>query len=114
MSFFYLLPVILLQHFSTLQSVDEFTATMTKHYTIVDVRTAEEFAAGALPNAINISVTSLSFPLDVNALDKEKPVMIYCKSGSRSARAAIAMKALGFSTIYELEGGYMAWQAAQN
>ena len=39
--------------------------------------------------------------------------MIYCKGGTRSARAAVAMKALGFDEIHELDGGYMAWQAAQ-
>jgi rhodanese-related sulfurtransferase len=109
-----LLPLFLLQHFSNLQTVDVFTKTMEHDYTLVDVRTPEEFADGALPNAINISVTSLGFPFEINQLDKEKPVMIYCKGGTRSARAALAMKALGFTTIYELEGGYLAWKAANN
>lgn len=114
MSFFLFLPLLLLQQFSTLQNVDAFKASMQSDYVIVDVRTPEEFADGALPKAINISVTSLDFPFEINKLDKEKPVMIYCKAGSRSARAAVAMKALGFNTIYELEGGYTAWQAAKN
>ena len=96
------------------QNVDAFKATMQSDYVVVDVRTPEEFANGALPKAINISVTSLDFPFEINKLDKEKPVMIYCKAGSRSARAAVAMKALGFNTIYELEGGYTAWQVAKN
>lgn len=114
MSSLFLLPLFLLQHFSTLQTVDDFKATMQKDYVIVDVRTPEEFADGALPKAVNISVTSLDFPFEINKLDKTKPVMIYCKAGSRSARAAVAMKALGFDTIYELDGGFMAWQAAKN
>lgn len=114
MSFLLFLPLLLLQQFSTLQNVDAFKASMQSDYVIVDVRTPEEFADGALPKAINISVTSLDFPFQINKLDKEKPVMIYCKAGSRSARAAVAMKALGFNTIYELEGGYTAWQAAKN
>jgi len=87
---------------------------MQNDYIIVDVRTPEEFANGALPKAINISVTSLNFPFEINKLDKTKAVMIYCKAGSRSARAAVAMKALGFDKIYELEGGYMAWEAAKD
>lgn len=114
MSFLFFLPLLLIQHFSTLQNVDAFNLTMQNDYVIVDVRTPEEFANGALPKAVNISVTSLDFPFEINKLDKEKPVMIYCKAGSRSARAAVAMKALGFDTIYELEGGYTAWQSAKN
>lgn len=114
MSSLFFLPLVLIQHFSTLQNVDTFKVTMQNEYVIVDVRTPEEFANGALPEAINISVTSLDFPFEINKLDKEKPVMIYCKAGSRSARAAVAMKALGFDTIYELGGGYTAWLAAKN
>ena len=86
---------------------------MERDYVLVDVRTPEEFAQGALPDAVNISVTDLSFPFEIAKLNKEKPVMIYCKGGTRSARAAVAMKALGFDEIHELDGGYMAWQAAQ-
>ncbi len=110
----FFLPLILIQHFSTLQNVEDFKANMQHDYLIVDVRTPEEFENGALPRAVNISITSLDFPFEINKLDKEKPVMIYCKAGSRSARAAVAMKALGFDKIYELDGGYMAWQAAKN
>lgn len=114
MSSLFLFSLLLIQHFSILQNVDAFKVTMQSGYVIVDVRTPEEFANGALPKAVNISVTSLDFPFEINKLDKEKPVMIYCKAGSRSARAAVTMKALGFDTIYELEGGYTAWQVAKN
>ncbi len=110
----FLLPFLFVQQFSTLQDVDTFAITMEKNYSLVDVRTPDEFRSGSLPNAINVSVTSLDFPFEINQLDKEKPVMIFCKGGNRSARAAIIMKAMGFETIYELEGGYLAWQEAKN
>lgn len=103
-----------LQSASILQSPEEFKVSMKHGLTIVDVRSPKEFSLGAVPNAINVSVTSISFPFEISKLDKEKPVMVYCKSGSRSARAALAMKALGFSTIYELDGGYRAWQEYQS
>lgn len=112
MSLIFAISLFWLQTFSSLQNVAEFSALMEKDYPLVDVRTPEEYTNGALPNALNISVTSLNFPLEINRLDKEKPVLIYCKSGARSARAAIAMKALGFENIYELDGGYLAWKAA--
>ena len=105
---------LMLQSISSLQSVDQFTVLMDKNYTLVDVRTPEEFEQGALPNAVNISVTALDFPFEINQLDKDEPILIYCKSGGRSARAAIVMKALGFSKIYELDGGYLSWEAAKN
>ena len=102
------------QTFSTLLGVEAFDATMKEGYTLVDVRTEEEFARGALPGAKNISVTSLAFGVDILQLDKDQPVMIYCQKGGRSARAAVIMKTLGFSKIYELEGGYSSWEAAKD
>lgn len=109
-----LISLFVLQTTSQLQTVTESLQLIEQGVTVVDVRTIEEFSAGALPNAINIPVTDLSFPFAIGNLDKEKPILIYCKAGGRSARAALAMKALGFSTIYELDGGYRAWQAEQN
>ncbi|MCH1518522.1 MAG: rhodanese-like domain-containing protein [Flavobacteriaceae bacterium] len=110
---YFLLLVLFSQTISNLQSVDDFAVLMGQEYVLVDVRSAEEFAQGALPNAINISVNAIDFPFEISRLDKDLPVLIYCKSGARSARAAIAMKALGFETIHELEGGYLAWEAAK-
>ena len=113
MSFLLYISLVFTQTFSNLHSPNDFAKLMERDYVLVDVRTPEEFAQGALPEAVNISVTDLSFPFEIAKLNKEKPVMIYCKGGTRSARAAVAMKALGFDEIHELDGGYMAWQAAQ-
>ena len=77
---------------------------------VVDVRTPEEFSAGALPSAENVSVTSLSFFSEIGDYAKDEPILVYCKMGSRSARAVLIMKTLGFQNIYELEGGYVAWK----
>ena len=77
---------------------------------VVDVRTPEEFSAGALPNAENVSVTSLSFLSEIGYYAKDEPILVYCKMGSRSARAVLIMKTLGSQNIYELEGGYVAWK----
>ena len=45
--------------------MEDFSDLMAEQYTLVDVRTPEEFEQGALPNAINISVTALNFPLEI-------------------------------------------------
>lgn len=79
---------------------------------ILDVRTAEEFQSGYIDGARNIDWNSQSFPIDVNALEKSKPVLIYCRSGRRSAEAATYLRNNGFTDVRELEGGIAAWQAA--
>ena len=78
---------------------------------LVDVRTPEEFSEGHLENAINIDVTADDFDAKVASLDKEKPVMVYCKSGGRSAKASARLKELGFKTITDLEGGITNWKS---
>ncbi|WP_374400056.1 rhodanese-like domain-containing protein [Flavobacterium sp.] len=78
---------------------------------LVDVRTPEEFSEGHLENAINIDVTADDFDAKVASLDKEKPVMVYCKSGGRSAKASARLKELGFKTITDLEGGITNWNS---
>lgn len=78
---------------------------------ILDVRTATEFEAGSIPNAMNINVLTEDFTEAVaNRLDKDKPVMVYCKVGGRSARAAKILEGLGFQEIYDLEGGYLNYK----
>lgn len=74
---------------------------------LIDVRSPEEFAAGHLPNARNIPVSELSKQLSTLG-DKSKPVVVYCRSGARSARAAGELKAAGFSNVHDL-GAMSRW-----
>lgn len=76
---------------------------------LVDVRTPEEFADGFIKGAKNINVNDANFETEIQKLDKTKPVYIYCRSGARSQTAATKMVELGFTEIYDLEGGYMNW-----
>lgn len=76
---------------------------------LVDVRTPEEFNQGHIENAVNIDFMADDFDVKVGSLDKEKPVMVYCKSGGRSAKASARLKELGFKTITDLEGGFTEW-----
>ena len=55
-------------------------------FVILDVRTPEEFAEGHIGNALIIDYYSETFRDDVNKLDKDKPYLIYCRSGNRSGR----------------------------
>lgn len=76
---------------------------------LVDVRTPEEYNAGTIGGAINMDFYSADFQSQLATLDKEKPVMIFCKSGGRSGQTLEMMKEMGFTTVLELEGGYSNW-----
>lgn len=80
---------------------------------LLDVRTAEEWKEGHLKGAKLITVTEDGF-LDKSkaALDPKKPVLVYCKSGKRSEKAAKELRDAGFTSVLEVEGGISAWQAA--
>ena len=77
---------------------------------LVDVRTPEEYQQEHIANSQNIDFRSPTFDEDVKELDKTKPVILYCKSGKRSAECAKKLKEAGFEKIYELEGGISKWR----
>jgi thioredoxin len=78
---------------------------------IIDVRTASEFAEQHLENATNVDFNNASFDTEIAKRDKSKPTFVYCLSGGRSASAVSKMKDLGFTEIYEMEGGIMKYNA---
>jgi thioredoxin len=94
-------------------SIDEFEAKLqqTPESQLVDVRTPEEFKKNHVKGALNVNINSDEFEKQVAALDKTKPVMVYCLSGGRSAKAAEYMRKQGFNEVYEMEGGMMQWTA---
>lgn len=78
---------------------------------LIDVRTVNEYNLGSIPNAQNIDFLSKNFETQIQNIDKNKPVIVFCQKGGRSAKCAKKMKALGFSKIYDLDGGYSKWKA---
>lgn len=77
---------------------------------IIDVRTVKEFKEGHIRNSQNICVSDDNFEERASALDKNKPVYVYCRSGKRSAKAAEILKEMGFKEVYDLDGGYLNWE----
>ncbi|MBO6238067.1 MAG: rhodanese-like domain-containing protein, partial [Bacteroidales bacterium] len=78
---------------------------------LLDVRTPEEFSAGHLPGAANIDWLADGFIEGASAaLDKARPVAVYCRSGKRSAASAAALTKAGFQVV-NLLGGYAGWTA---
>ncbi len=75
---------------------------------IVDVRTPGEYTNGNIEGSKNINIAG-NFSEEIQKLDKNKPVYVYCASGGRSSRAMQTMSQMGFKEVYNLSGGYSAW-----
>lgn len=84
----------------------------TQDAILLDVRTPGEFSERHLNNALNIDFNADDFEKRIESLDKTKPVFVYCLSGGRSTGAANALAAKGFKTVYNMEGGILAWANA--
>ncbi len=82
-----------------------------KDVQLVDVRTANEVAAGKIEGAVNIDYYGKSFAEEIAKLDREKTIAVYCRSGNRSGRAMSILKDLGFTKIYNLSSGMSGWQS---
>ncbi len=84
----------------------------TKDAILLDVRTPEEYAERHIDNALNIDYNSNDFEKKIKELDKSKPVLVYCLSGGRSGKATKALADNGFKSVYNLDGGILAWANA--
>jgi len=80
---------------------------------ILDVRSSGEYGAGHLAEAILVTWGQKDFEKQALAkLTRDKPVLVYCRSGRRSTAASEALVKLGFGKVQNLEGGIIAWQKA--
>lgn len=79
---------------------------------ILDVRTEQEYSRGHIENATLISTSDPKFVEKVSLLQKEKPLYIYCLTGSRSYAVANYLSKNGYSKIYNLRRGLMEWQSS--
>src|SRR5438093_2014746 len=74
-----------------------------KRIVVLDVRTAEEFAAGHIAGAKNVDFHGPDFEKKLSALEKKQAYLVHCAAGGRSAKTRELMKKLQFQTIYHLE-----------
>jgi SulP family sulfate permease len=77
---------------------------------VVDVREPREFAQGRIPQAHNIPLPKL-LAGDADELPGERPLILVCRSGRRSARAAMILRERGFENVTILRGGMQAWES---
>ena len=92
-------------------SMEEAVAMMAEEtgYIILDVRRPDEFAAGHIPNAINVPNETIGTAEIPELPDKNQLIMVYCRSGRRSKDASEKLVKLGYTNIVEF-GGIIDWE----
>lgn len=92
-------------------TMDEAVTTMAQEtgYVILDVRRSDEFAAGHIPNAINVDSETIGTAEIPELPDKNQLIMVYCRSGRRSKEASEKLVKLGYTNIVEF-GGILDWK----
>jgi rhodanese-related sulfurtransferase len=78
----------------------------------LDCRTEKEYKRGSVPNSINIQRGLLEFKIEKQAPEKDTRIIIYCKSGKRSALSACTLTRMGYTNILSMNGGWDAWVEA--
>ena len=95
-------------------SVAQAEAAIRDADVLLDVREADEFAAGHIPGAVHASRGMLEFKLSGSPqlASRDLSFVIYCKTSGRAALAAAAMREMGYLKVQSIAGGFDAWAAA--
>ena len=80
---------------------------------VLDVREASEFSSGHIANARHVPLGQLKSRLTTLEAFKDRTIVVNCKSGNRSAMACGILRKAGFTKVYNLKGGIVAWQREQ-
>lgn len=80
-----------------------------KPFLFIDVRDADEFAAGHLDHAIHLSKGWLEAKIHHIAPDNDATIVLYCGGGNRSVLAAYNLQKMGYTDVYSMAGGYKGW-----
>lgn len=78
-------------------------------FQIIDLRTEEEFSLGHIAGAVNLDLFDFDFLEKLDALDRKKTYLLYCKTNVKSNQAAEVFKEFGFKNVYVLREGYAGW-----
>lgn len=94
-------------------SVDVVKKSIVEHENVIllDVRTVEEYSRNKLEHAINLPLDEVADRIDPCIPDKSIKIYVYCLSGSRSIHAVDAMLKLGYTNVFNMTGGLLAWRA---
>jgi rhodanese-related sulfurtransferase len=86
------------------------TLMKEKDPVLLDVRTGKEVVEDKLEGAVHLDYLDYRFLDELEKLDRKKPYFVYCRTGRRSVRTCTLMRNMGFKSIFNLEGGLLAWK----
>lgn len=98
----------LVQNYSIIDAVSAHDIIENEDVVIIDVRSKNEYNTGYIENAINIPVDSIQYKIGNIVPDKDKKILLYCRSGARAQEAAKKLASLGYSNVYSF-GGIVDW-----
>lgn len=95
-------------------SVAEAEQAIREADVLVDVREADEYAAGHIPGAVHVSRGMLEFKFSANPAlqSRDLAVVLYCKTSGRAALASAALHEMGYLNVRSVSGGFDAWAAS--
>ena len=91
-------------------SADKLKELQSDGVTVVDIRTPSEYEGGHIPGVLHMDYLASDFSDKMVTLDKSKPLVIYCASGGRSAKASKMLSEQGFNVVYNYSGGFNDWK----
>ena len=91
------------------QALAERVASSDPQLLVLDVRSAAEFAEGHIPGAVNIPHDVIGERVAELGPSGDRDIVVYCRSGRRSALAIETLKTAGFSRLFHLDGDYLRW-----
>ena len=77
---------------------------------VVDISEVNEYKTGHVPDSINVPFSQINQQIQLLEKHKNKPLIVVCRTGNRSVRAAATLRKSGFGRVYALSGGVAAWQ----
>ncbi len=96
---------------SNIQEIDVQTLAdwqhMKKEIRLIDVRSESEFAQGMIPEGEQMPLHIL--PIRINEIEQDTEIVLYCRSGARSAQACAYLASMGFNKVYNLRRGILGW-----
>ena len=90
-------------------SESDFVEIQDSDYTLIDVRTQDEFDLGHIDSAINLDFYSETFQNEILSLRKNEKIVLYCRTNNRSSKTATILKENGYKDISVIRGGITEW-----
>ena len=104
------IQALLLNDYTDISVSEAYTITQnTSSLFILDVRTGEEYSVGHINNSYLLPYTEITSRQDELPENKSQPILVYCRSGGRSAIASETLIGLNYTTIYNMLDGFSAW-----